>query len=121
MSDAFSPRQQWHTVTVKDGEATFECTALYGACHFYPSCSCEQWTWDHYAEYGPGHEREHHERCWLQDWFDIGEGSVSYAGPEYDDMQDSGIPPTMNRAGMIDAHCIGGEYVEWEFAEAGRG
>lgn len=109
-----------HYVTVEDGRITgFECPSLYGACHFYPSCDHETWSEDHYAQYGPGHEREHHEECWLSGWFgeDYWQWGTAYVGPDSDDDRDEFgfLPEGLNRSGPIRFAFWYGEYTEWEF------
>lgn len=123
MSDAYGPKP-WHHVTVTsrwDAEeeewdeprVEFECTALYGGCHFYPACDCDWYGDHHLEENGPGHERVHHDECWLQGWFDNPEG-MDYIGEGADIDWDGGIPRGMNRSGRI--HAVGGyDTVEWEF------
>ena len=113
----------WHRVTVtaqydEEGneltpEVEFECTNLYASCHFYPDCGCESWDMGHFDEYGVGHERGHHDECWMQGWFD--NGGHCYEGHDYDDMGDYGIPAGMNRSGTI-ASLFQSDYVGWEFA-----
>ena len=123
---SYADPKLWHTVTITshyDAEnemwdhpsIEFKCTALYGDCHFYPQCDCESFGVDHFDERGPGHERVHHDECWLTAWFDNPE-STSYAGEDADHLRsDYGIPDGMNRTGRIKAACEYGEYVEWEF------
>lgn len=93
--------------------AKFECPWLYGDCHFYPACECESWDGNHLAEHGPGHERVWHEECWMQGWFDS-ECGACYEGADAYDMNDSGLPNGMNRAGDIITSWEY-EYVGWEF------
>ncbi|WP_138443534.1 hypothetical protein [Sinomonas susongensis] len=94
----------------------FHCPWLYGGCHFYPGCddTCETWDIDHLESHGHGHERVHHHRCWLQDWFD--NEAHSYAGPDFNDRDDWGLPYGVTRTGSIKGTFCG-EYIEWEFAE----
>lgn len=92
----------------------FECPWLYGDCHFYPTCSCESWDIDHFKDYGPGHERQHHTECWMQAWFD-NDGAV-YQGEDMDDMRDNCLPWGMNRSGEIETTHMD-EWLEWEFKE----
>jgi len=102
-----------HYMTVEDGRIVkFECGWLYGACHFYPECSCESWGIDHLGDCGPGHERVHHKDCWMQDWFEVPE--VWYSGEDTDDFVEGGIPDGMNRSGEI-TWCYVDEHIEWEF------
>jgi hypothetical protein len=90
----------------------FECPWKYGACHFYPTCDCEQLSEDHYQEHGPGHERVWHEECWMQGWFD--NGGTQYEGEDYDDTNDSCLPNGMNREGRITTSWEM-DFVAWEF------
>lgn len=92
----------------------FECPWLYGDCHFYPDCQCESFGDDHFEEHGVGHERVHHDECWMQAWFDS--GCHSYEGDDGDDMQDTGLPVSMNRSGEI-VTSWELDYVGWEFKE----
>lgn len=100
-----------------DPDVTFECPWLYGKCHFIPGCDHETFDSDHYADYGPGHEAEHHLNCWMADFFD--NGAHQYAGDDADDMTDQSVPAGMNRTGAINTF-FGGEYVEWTFKETNR-
>lgn len=93
--------------------AKFECPWLYGDCHFYPTCDCESWDGNHLADNGPGHERVWHDECWMQGWFDSDYGAC-YEGDDADDMNDSGLPNGMNRAGEIITSWEY-DYVGWEF------
>lgn len=121
-----SEPKPWHRVTVtaqydEEGneltpEVKFECSALYGACHFYPHCDCEWIEENHFAEWGVGHEKVHHDECWMRGWFE--NGGADYAGEDADEMGDYGIPAGMNRSGVIKASCQG-DYIEWEFATQG--
>lgn len=95
-------------------DVKFECPWLYGDCHFYPDCQCEYWDGNHFKENGAGHERVHHDECWMQAWFDAGYGGAVYEGDDADDMQDSGVPNGMNRAGEI-ITTWEYDYVAWEF------
>lgn len=90
----------------------FECPWLYGDCHFYPACQCESFCHDHFREHGVGHERVHHEECWMQAWFES--DGHSYEGDDGDDMQDTGIPFGMSRSGEI-LTSWELDYVGWEF------
>jgi hypothetical protein len=95
-------------------EVKFECPWKYGACHFYPACSHEEFDANHYEDHGTGHEREHHDECWMQGWFD--NGGHSYDGEDSDTYGgDYGIPAGMNRKGWITT-TFEGDYVSWEFA-----
>lgn len=122
---SYSDPKPWHHVTVTshwdpdeemwdEPRIEFECAALYGDCHFYPACGCEWFEYNHFELNGPGHERVHHDRCWMQDWFEIPE-SLSYEGEDGDGGRDGGLSEGMNRSGRIRACCVLGEYVEWEF------
>jgi hypothetical protein len=90
----------------------FECPWLYGSCHFYPDCQCESFGEDHFEEHGVGHERVHHTECWMQGWFDA--DCHVYEGDDADDMNDTCLPATMNRAGQI-VTSWEMDYVGWEF------
>jgi hypothetical protein len=116
-----TPLPHYITVTAQfdaDGdelepEVTFECPWKYGACHFYPTCSHEEFDAHHYEDHGPGHEREHHGQCWMQDWFEA--GAHVYDGDDRE--QNNGdycIPAGMTRKGWITTS-YEGDYVAWEF------
>ena len=103
-----------HYVKIVDGKASFECQDVTAKCHTYPACDCEAWDDDHADDFGAGHENVHYAECWMQDWFEI--PGMTYTGPEYDDMTDTGVPSDMNREGYILTSCDG-EILEFEFAE----
>ena len=107
--------KQIHYVTVTDGNLKFECRDTTAECHTYPSCECEAWNDDHAAENGAGHETAHHEKCWMQWWFDT--PAVTYNGSDYDDLTDTYIPRDMNREGYVWTSCDG-ETFEFDFETA---
>lgn len=106
--------KQIHYVKIVDGQMKFECQDSTAKCHTYPACDCEQWNDNHAAENGAGHETTHHEKCWMQDWFDV--PGATYTGDEFTDMTDTGVPADMNREGYIWTSCDG-EILEFEFEE----
>jgi|GEM_PF-1934302 len=114
-----------HYVTVSAGEPnadgtfpapviTFECRDPEAKCHTYPACDCDHWTEGHAEKYGEGHQLEHHDRCWLEDWFDV--DAASYTGRDATDEFDHGFPRGVNRSGPITVEWAH-DYPEWNFVQ----
>jgi hypothetical protein len=97
------------THRIKDGQAVCDGDAT-TACHYFPDCECEYWSFDHDEEHQPAE----HPYCWVTPWINSSDLEDSFDGetlPGLDGPCDERPWPD----GLIE-WTWEGEYVLWHYA-----